>query len=212
MTEPRHLVYFADPMCSWCYGFGPELEALLLDHPVSRIDLVMGGLRAFNAEVTTPAFRATIAGHWAHVAMETGLPFNDGALAREGFVYDTEPACRAVVAIRAADPARALPFMRQVQHAFYAKGRDVTDAEVLADVASAQGCDRAAFLEAFASDVTKDAARDDFAATQRSGVTGFPTLAVGYPDGRHFLVAVGFTRAATLAERLDRIDAAASGE
>ena len=20
------LVYFADPMCSWCYGFGPELE------------------------------------------------------------------------------------------------------------------------------------------------------------------------------------------
>ena len=21
-----HLIYFSDPMCSWCYGFGPELE------------------------------------------------------------------------------------------------------------------------------------------------------------------------------------------
>jgi len=24
----RHLVYFADPMCSWCWGFAPAIEAL----------------------------------------------------------------------------------------------------------------------------------------------------------------------------------------
>jgi putative protein-disulfide isomerase len=24
-----HLLYFADPLCSWCYGFGPELAKLL---------------------------------------------------------------------------------------------------------------------------------------------------------------------------------------
>lgn len=23
------LVYVGDPMCSWCYGFGPRLDALL---------------------------------------------------------------------------------------------------------------------------------------------------------------------------------------
>ena len=23
------LIYIADPMCSWCYGFGPELAKLL---------------------------------------------------------------------------------------------------------------------------------------------------------------------------------------
>ena len=67
----------------------------------------MGGLRPYTTEVATPAFRETIAAHWQQVARESGLPFNDAALAREGFVYDTEPACRAVVAVRATARSRA---------------------------------------------------------------------------------------------------------
>ncbi|MDB5418474.1 MAG: dithiol-disulfide isomerase, partial [Phenylobacterium sp.] len=27
MDEP-HLIYFADPMCSWCYGFSPVIEEI----------------------------------------------------------------------------------------------------------------------------------------------------------------------------------------
>ena len=55
----------------------------------------------------------------------------------------------------------------------------------------------------------RDAVRQDFAATQQTGVTGFPTLAVAYPDRRYFLVTAGFARAADLADRLARIDAIA---
>ena len=29
VMDTPHLIYFADPMCSWCYGFGPELRKLL---------------------------------------------------------------------------------------------------------------------------------------------------------------------------------------
>jgi protein-disulfide isomerase-like protein with CxxC motif len=36
-----HLLYFADPLCSWCYGFGPELAKLLERHPDTRLDLVI---------------------------------------------------------------------------------------------------------------------------------------------------------------------------
>jgi putative protein-disulfide isomerase len=208
MSAP-FLVYFADPMCSWCYGFGPELEALRRERPHLRVDLVMGGLRPYATEAATPAFRETIAGHWAQVARESGLAFNDAALAREGFVYDTEPACRAVVAVRATDPGRALDYLRRVQRAFYGEGRDVTRREVLADLAADEGLDRAAFLAAHDSPEAKDAVRQDFAATQQTGVTGFPTLAVGYPDRRYFLVTSGFARAADLADRLDRIHALA---
>ena len=199
------LVYFADPMCSWCYGFGPELEALLRDRPGLRVDVVMGGLRPYNTEAASPAFREMIAGHWQHVAGETGLAFNDAAISREGFVYDTEPACRAVVAVRATDPSRVLPYLKRVQRAFYVDGRDVTHPEVLADLASDEGLDRAVFLASHASQAAKDAVRNDFSATQQTGVTGFPTLAVGYPHRRYFLVSSGFARAAELAERLDRI-------
>ncbi len=202
----RFLVYFADPMCSWCYGFGPQLDALLAERPGLRVDVVMGGLRPFGTEAATAAFRETIAGHWAEVARETGLPFNDAAIAREGFVYDTEPACRAVVAARATDPARALPYLKRVQQAFYAAGRDVTRPEELADLAAEEGLDREVFLSTLATSAAREAVRQDFAATQQTGVTGFPTLAVGYPDRRYYLLTAGFARAADLADRLDRID------
>ena len=205
----RFLVYFADPMCSWCYGFGPELEAFLRERPAMRVDVVMGGLRPYNTETASPAFREMIAGHWEHVARESRLPFNDAALVREGFVYDTEPACRAVVAVRATDAARALPYLKRVQHAFHAEGRDVTHPDVLADIAADEGLDRAVFLAAHASSAAKDAVRQDFSATQQTGVTGFPTVAVGYPDRRYFLLTSGFARAADLAERLDRVAAIA---
>jgi putative protein-disulfide isomerase len=208
MSAP-FLVYFADPMCSWCYGFGPELDALMKARADLRVDVVMGGLRPYHTEKATPSFREMIAGHWAHVARESGLPFVDAALAREGFVYDTEPACRAVVAMRAADASRALPYLKRVQRAFYAEGRDVTDAAVLADLAVKEGLEREVFLAAHASQEARDAVRRDFAATQQTGVTGFPTLAAGYPDRRYFLVTSGFARATDIADRLERIHAIA---
>lgn len=204
MSAP-FLVYFADPMCSWCYGFGPELDSLLGERPQLRVDVVMGGLRPYNTEAATPAFREMIAGHWEHVTRESGLPINGGAFQREGFVYDTEPACRAVVAVRATDATRALAYLGRVQRAFHAEGRDVTDAEVLADLAADEGLDRAVFLAAHASSLAKDAVRQDFSATQQTGVTGFPTLAAGYPERRFFLVTAGFARASEIADRLDRI-------
>ena len=38
-----HLLYIADPLGSWCYGFGPELAKLIERHPGTRLDLVMAG-------------------------------------------------------------------------------------------------------------------------------------------------------------------------
>jgi putative protein-disulfide isomerase len=205
----RFLVYFADPMCSWCYGFGPELDALMRERPGIRVDVVMGGLRAYDTAALTPELRRSIAEHWSHVARESGLPLDEAILGREGFVYDTEPACRAVVTVRATDAARALPYLKRVQRAFYADGRDVTQPGTLADLAAEEGLDRAVFLAAHASQEARDAVRQDFAATQQTGVTGFPTLAAAYPDRRYFLVTAGFARAADLADRLARIDALA---
>ena len=45
MRKP-HLVYFADPMCSWCWGFSPVIEAISEQFGTSLpIRLIMGGLR-----------------------------------------------------------------------------------------------------------------------------------------------------------------------
>ncbi len=206
----REFIYFADPMCSWCYGFGPEIGAFAAGRPGLRVDLVMGGLRPGNREPMTPAFRDMIAGHWDHVRRESGLAFTSAALERPGFVYDTEPACRAVVAARTLDPGKAFPYFHRLQSAFFAEGHDVTAPAVLAELAQAEGLDRAAFLAEFSGERARAETALDFSTAQEMGVTGFPTLAAGYPNKQFFLLASGFTRAPVLAERLERIDAIAA--
>ena len=137
---PRHLLYVADPMCSWCYGFAPVIEGLA-DHFGDRlpINLLMGGLRAGNTKPMADADKRAIAGHWRSVAERTGQPFDFGLFERTGWIYDTEPACRAVVTMRLLNPRITLAYKSRVQTAFYAENRDTTRGAVLADIAAEAG-------------------------------------------------------------------------
>ena len=83
------LIYVADPMCSWCYGFGPELGAVADALPQSRIEIVLGGLRAGYSQRMDPALKSTLLSHWQHVADETGLPFCDAALSLPSFAIQS---------------------------------------------------------------------------------------------------------------------------
>jgi putative protein-disulfide isomerase len=199
------LLYIADPLCSWCYGFGPELDKLLAAHPEAKVDLVMGGLRAFNTEPVSAAFVDMLRGHWKHVAEASGLPLSDALISTPGFVYDTEPPCRAVVTARTIDSAKALPLLKAIQSAFYRDGRDVTKAEVVADLAASVGYDRAAFLEKYDGSEMRDETRLDFSTAQTLGVTGFPTLGIAYGP-QLYLVTSGYVTADVLEQRLVEID------
>jgi putative protein-disulfide isomerase len=201
------LVYVADPMCSWCYGFGPELDALCERFPEVPLHIVVGGLRAYNTKVMDKALAQMLAHHWEDVQRQSGQPFSRALLERAGFVYDTEPACRAVVAVRENAATLALPMMRAVQRAFYAQSRDVTRADVLTDVyagvcadAMDSQFDATAFSVAFASEDIKNATRNDFALVQEWGIRGFPTLLAVQGDRPH-VVAPGYMKAPALVER-----------
>jgi putative protein-disulfide isomerase len=198
------LVYVADPMCSWCYGFTPQVERLLEQMPDAELELVMGGLRAYEREPMDEARKAEVRTHWARVHEVSGQPFGADAIARADFVYDTEPACRAVVTMRTGAGPLAFAFFHAAQDAFYRDGLDVTNDDVLADLAAGIGVPREDFAEAFASEELKQATRQDFAIVQRWGINGFPTLLVVHEDELH-LVASGYTDAATLRERIDHI-------
>ena len=125
--------------------------------------LVAGGLRAGHGAALDPNTRGYILGHWQTVQQTTGQPFRFDDALPEGFVYDTEPACRALVAARSLDEESAWPLVRAIQRAFYAEGRDVTQAAVLADLAEAVGIPRIEFAAVFDSGEARDATAADFA-------------------------------------------------
>ena len=200
-----NLLYIADPLCSWCYGFGPELAKLAARHPGARIDLVMGGLRPYNREPMSIAFRTMLLEHWNQVAQASGLPFSRTAIDRAGFIYDTEPACRAVVAARTVDEQRALAYLKAVQAGFYRDGRDATDDAVLADIAHECGYERRAFAAAIESGPMREATRDDFARSQSMGVSGFPTVAL-VRGAQLYLVTSGYATDDVLEYRIAEIE------
>lgn len=202
-----NLIYVADPMCSWCYGFTTSMGALLADPGPAQplqLALIMGGLRPYTTQRLSREKADEIFGHWRHVHEATGLPFAASphtALDEPGFVYDTEPASRAVVTVRSLWPQHTWRYFKAVQHAFYAQGANVTRPEVLADLAEAGELPRHYFEKALASDKMREATQQDFAQAQSWGIRGFPAL-VAEHGGQLDLISNGHVPADVLRERL----------
>lgn len=204
MSAP-HLLYFADPMCSWCWGFSPTVTAIEARFGAALpIRLVLGGLRPGVTNPMRERDRDVTRSHWEHVRDASGQPFDFAFFARENFVYDTEPAARATVTVRSLWPQHVWRYFKAVQHAFYAEGRNVTEPGVLADIAEALDLPRAEFGAAFASQKMHDATLQDFQQSQAWGIRGFPTLVAEHGDHLH-LVGSGFMPIATLRERLSAV-------
>lgn len=184
------LVFAGDPMCSWCYGFGKELSTLVDRHPELQLTILVGGVRAGATDLLDDTGKQFRLEHWARVEENSGLPFNRKAfLARENFVYDTEPVCRAVVTARRLAPgADQLQVFKALQRAFYEDGRDTSNGEVLADIAAAalrdQGKPVSAsdFHDAWKDSSTIAATAAEFAQVRSLGIFSFPQLLLEVGD------------------------------
>ncbi|WP_345975555.1 DsbA family protein [Sulfurimonas sp. HSL3-7] len=175
-THLAEVIFVGDPMCSWCYGFGPELFKLRAELKGVPFSMIMGGLR--DGEIFDAEKLKNHLGYWQAVHDATGLPFDATALSQEAFNYTTEPACRAVVTVRALDSSKAYAAYAALQKAFYAEGRDITREEVIAEVIASIGFDIMAFSKMFRSDAMKKATAADKQKARTYGVSSFPTLIV----------------------------------
>ena len=198
--QTPHLIYFADAMCSWCYGFSPVIaEIRKVFGSALPIQLIMGGLRPGTDTPMTDQARTELAGHWTHVTEASGLAFDPAVLDTPGFLYDTDPAARAVVFVRRHDTDLALTFLGDLQAAFYARHHgfgaafESTDPEVLARLITERDMDGQRFLDIFDTDDLKHETWRDYGTSQQAGVTGFPTLIAGPTEsGAYGVVTRGY--------------------
>lgn len=182
----KEIVYVGDPMCSWCWGFAPVISSIYEQYADKvKFSFMVGGLHAYDTEPMDDRYKATIRHHWESVERRTGQPFTYRFFDREGFVLDTEPACRAAVTVRSLNLKIAFPEYFEVVHrAFYYEDKDTTDADTLADLAQGVGVDRQAFFDAFESSEIKAETADEFDRSRQMGVNGYPTVLL--KDGDDF--------------------------
>jgi putative protein-disulfide isomerase len=201
-TEKR-VFYVGDPMCSWCWGFSPVIARIVADYgEAAPVRLVVGGLRVGAAAPMDERMKAAIRGHWEHVHARTGQPFDFAFFDRDGFVYDTGPACRAAVAMRNLAPENTFAYLEALQRGFYAEGRDVTEPAVLAALAEPDCAGADVFAAVYAAREVEEATLADFRLTQALGIAGFPAVVLKDEAGLVSLT-VGYQPFADLAPSLE---------
>ncbi len=199
------LWYFADPMCSWCWGFSPVINQIKKDyHNKLQIALNLGGLRPGTTEAITDELRQEILHHWHEVHKLSAQEFNFEKAMPEGFVYDTEPASRALVAFGKINTENTLALFHDIQYAFYVEQRDVTQQNVLANLVSKFNINEPDFLEEFLSPETKEQTQQHFKNTRQAGVLGFPTLVFQH-EKQHLFLSRGFATYPQIKQQLDSL-------
>lgn len=201
--DEKILWYVADPMCSWCWGFMPVIERIRDEYGDGlKVELLLGGLRPGTKEPMSSAQRQEILRHWHTVHRVTGQPFQFEGAMPEGFVYDTEPASRAVVAVSLIDPQAVFPFFKAVQAAFYVGQQNVTDRVVLSQLAVKVRLDAQRFLQTFESDMARSKTVAHFNKARQWGVHGFPSI-IRQSGTDYSLLAAGYCSFEELRPKLD---------
>ena len=202
MEAEREILYVGDPMCSWCWGIAPQLDDLQRRLPQAGFRVITGGLRPGpNARQMDDQLAAHLEHEWTLIEQATGQPFDHSTHRRRDFLYDTEPACRAVALMRLFDEPKAWPLFKRIQRAFYAEGIVTTDLETLLPLVGDVGGDVEAFRAAFDSEQYRDAAWADFTVAREWGITSFPTVIARVGDQGHLLT-IGYSQADVMLERL----------
>lgn len=178
------LHYIYDPLCGWCYGAAPLVQAA---RGISGLTIEAhgGGMMAGgNRQPVTEALRRYVMPHDEHIAGLTGQVFGpdyvDGLLRDSGAVFDSAPPTTAILAAQALG-GRGLDLLQRLQQAHYVEGRRIADPAELRRLAEDIGLDGMAFQAAFAA--TEGAATERHIAQSRELLarvrgTGFPTLAL----------------------------------
>ncbi len=187
------LHYIYDPLCGWCYGAAPLVEAA---RGIAGLTINAHGggmMTGSNIQPVSDALRRYVMPHDERIAGLTGQEFGpdyfDGLLRDNGAVFDSAPPTTAILAAETL-AGRGLDLLKRLQRAHYVQGLRIADPAELQRLAEDIGLDADAFRAAYAAaegDATARHIAQSRALLTRVGGSGFPTLALER-DGAYTLL------------------------
>lgn len=181
---PVRIDVFSDTVCPWCWIGKRRLERTLEARPDLDAEMVW---HAFQLNPTMPAEgmdrkaylhekfggadnARSVYGRVIAEGARESLPFDFGAIPRTPNTLDSHR----LVRWAAGQPLGQIPMVEALFDAYFARGQDVGDAEVLARVAAAAGYDESGARDLLAGDEGRaEVTREDMRA-RNAGITGVP--------------------------------------
>lgn len=175
------LHYIYDPLCGWCYGAAPLLEAAR-QLPGIAIELHAGGLwMGANRPAMGKALRDYVRPHDERIQALTGQPFGDRyfheLLLTPDRQLDSEPPIRAILAV-VASGGDGLQMLTRIQQSHYRDGNWIGDLHPLAELAAEQDIERQDFDQRYQAVALADHLATSQPWLQRLGARGYPTLGI----------------------------------
>ena len=181
------LLYFHDPMCSWCWAFRPVWTDLCNQLPRDlTVRRVVGGLAPDSDEPMSLDMRLKLKGIWQTSQERVPGPrFNFAFWEKCAPRRSTYNACRAVLAAARLSPVHEEPMIHAIQQAYYLDARNPSDISTLVDLAVEIGLDRALFSAEIQGAAVQAPLHDDVTFARSASLNGFPSLVVHTPSGLH---------------------------
>lgn len=198
-------LYVMDPMCAWCYGFQPELEQFLSNHPPGQFEWVMGGLAPDSDQPMAEELRQTISSYWHQIEEKTQVSFNYDFWTLNTPYRSTYQACRAVIAAESLKEDNAKLMVKAIQSAYYKEAKNPSLQETLISCASKLGIDESSFSDALNSKETEQQLQQHLALSRHLQVTGFPALFYLDAQNQATPLTLGFCPSAYLEQGLHQI-------
>ena len=191
------LHYIFDPLCGWCYGAAPLVEAARAVPGLTVAFHGGGMMTGSNRRQITPAWRGYVLPHDRRIEQLSGQPFGDayvnGLLNDTTAMMDSAPPITAILAAEVL-AGKGLDMLQRVQRAHYVDGMRIAELPVLLALAQELGLDGAAFQAAYARQAGPatqqhiDASR---ALLAQVGGQGFPTFVLDDGSGKLSVIDIG---------------------
>ena len=171
-----HYVY--DPLCGWCYGAEPLVNAAT-SVPGLGLKLHGGGLWPEPTQLPDDTRRYILEAD-ARVAEISGQPYGEpyrsGLLLDPTMTLESRPTTAAVLAAERIDEPKGLAMLKGIQHAHYERGLRVVEPDVLRQVADEIGLNRDAFEVALEEVDADQHITNSRRFMQQIGASGFPAF------------------------------------
>jgi putative protein-disulfide isomerase len=205
------LYYIHDPMCSWCWGYRPEWDALQQVLPKSiTVQYVAGGL-APDTDIPMPIEQQkTIQRHWHNIQQKLGTEFNFDFWTKNTPYRSTYIACRAVIASQ--QQGFQTQMLDAIQRAYYLRALNPSNSEVLVQLATElsqqHGLQLIIDVSQFEKDLnsfeTQDKLTKDILLAQELTQQGFPSL-VFEQQGKRYSIAVDYLNHKTSLAQIQQV-------
>ncbi len=199
----RTLYYFHDPMCSWCYGFKPTLNQLLVQLPNGiNTQSVLGGLAADSMQPMPNEMQLRLQSNWhAIIKKMPNTVFNFDFWQHCQPIRSTYPACRAVLVAKKHNDALADKMTEAIQTAYYQQAKNPALIDTLVDIATTINLDAKAFKQSLLSDEIEQQLQQQLQLCQDMNIYSFPSLVLTV-DNKTWPIAIDYNHVKSMLEEI----------